>query len=211
MVEHPRGAPGPLVTPEPGAARYTVALKPGARDQLKTLDLQVRAALAEAILDLQFDLPRGAEPDEIDPQRFSVYLPPVANGLRPFLVYRVVPPPAASNGAPGEVTVITVAQYASPAAAQPEGQPLPATPTSTPTLPSKYLVYDTLVQNFTRDELDDLIFDLGRDLPDLDSDSLPRDTKEELARELVQFCARRGVLDKLVERVRVKRPEVVRL
>ena len=82
---------------------------------------------------------------------------------------------------------------------------------SPPASPSKYLVYDTLVQNFTRDEIDDLIFDLGRDLPDLDGESLPRDTKEELARELVQFCARRGVLDKLVERVRAKRPEVVKL
>ncbi|MCW5850598.1 MAG: hypothetical protein KIT87_11025 [Anaerolineae bacterium] len=211
MVEHPRGEPGPLVTAQPGASRYTVALKPGARDQLKTLDLQVRAALAEAILDLQFDLPQGAEADEIDPQRFSVYLPPVASGLRPFLVYRVVPPPASSNDAPGEVTVITVAQYASPAAAQPEGQAEPITPVSTPAPPSKYLVYDTLVQKFTRDEIDDLIFDLGRDLPDLDGESLPRDTKEELARELVQFCARRGVLDKLVERVRAKRPEVVKL
>lgn len=209
MVEHSRGAPGPLLTAKPDASRYTVALKPGARDQLKTLDLQVRAALAEAILDLQFDLPQGAEADEIDPQRFSVYLPPVANGLRPFLVYRVVPPPASSNGAPGEVTVITVAQYASPAAL-PEGPSVPVTPAATPALPSKYMVYDTLVQNFTRDEIDDLIFDLGRDLPDLDSESLPRDTKEELARELVQFCARRGVLEKLVERLRAKRPEVIR-
>ena len=211
MVEHPRGAPGPLVTPKPDASRYSVTLKPGARDQLKTLDLQVRAALAEAILDLQFGLPAGAEPDDIDRQRFSVYLPPVANGLRPFLVYRVVPPTDPANCESGEVTVITVAQYASPAAALPEGQPVPATPEPTPAQPSKYMVYDTLVQNFTRDEIDDLIFDLGRDLPDLDSESLPRDTKEELARELVQFCARRGVLDKLVERVRAKRPEVVKL
>jgi hypothetical protein len=185
-------------------SRYTVTLKPGARDQLKTLDLQVRAALAEAILDLQFELPSNAEADEVDPQRYSLYLPPAANGLRPFLVYRVTPLPRPStNGLRGEVSVLTVAQYATPA-------PIftPITPVSPTSQPSKYMVYDILVKNLSIEEIDQLIFELGRDVPDLEEDNLPRDTKEELARELVQYLARRSALDKLVVVLRARRPDI---
>lgn len=188
--------------------RYVVSLKPGARDQLKTLDLQVRAALAEAILDLQFALPEGAEKDEVDTQRFAVYLPPVANGLRPYLVYRLVPP---TNGAaptrPTEVVVLTVAQYAAPAPAV-LTDPASVSPTTPSLAPPKYLVYDTLIKFFNQEEIEGLVFDLGRDIPELDVDSLPRDTKDELARELVQFLSRRDQLDRLVTLIQARRPDI---
>lgn len=186
---------------------YTVTLKPGARDQLKSLDLQVRAALSEAILDLQFGLPGNGEADEVDKQRFSLYLPPLANGLRPFLVFRVTPknPP---NGSLGDVTVITVAQYAAPTMTLPAVTPPAIDPPATPPQPSKYMVYDVLVKYLSKDELAQLIFELGRDIADLDGENLEGDTKEELARELIQFVTRRNVLDKLVARLKASRPDI---
>ena len=62
---------------------------------------------------------------------------------------------------------------------------------------------DLLVNHFNLSELINLSFDLG-----IDAENLAGQTKEDKARELISYCARRGTLPGLIERCEQLRPNV---
>ena len=60
-----------------------------------------------------------------------------------------------------------------------------------------------LVDHFTSDELRDLCFDMG-----IDDEGLPGATKSDLARELIKYCERRGLVNRLRELCRHQFPNI---
>ena len=57
--------------------------------------------------------------------------------------------------------------------------------------------------HFRRGEIRTLCFDLR-----IEYDDLPGETKDDMARELVAYCERRGQLEELVEQVKKARPNI---
>jgi hypothetical protein len=83
------------------------------------------------------------------------------------------------------------------------GDAVPLVPYASP-LPSRdsqSLVTTMLVNSFSMDELNQLMFDLG-----IGADSLPHDTVNMAARELVWFMERHGRFDELIDNVDKQRP-----
>jgi hypothetical protein len=57
------------------------------------------------------------------------------------------------------------------------------------------------VRYFNKEELEDLLFNLG-----IDQDELPNATKPELAKEIILYCERHDRLERLLEICRDQRP-----
>jgi ActR/RegA family two-component response regulator len=66
----------------------------------------------------------------------------------------------------------------------------------------RWNLYTNLVELFSDAELDEVCFAMG-----IDEESLRRETKPTKAKELIRYCERRAMLDKLVTVCRRQRPE----
>ncbi len=68
-------------------------------------------------------------------------------------------------------------------------------------LQNRIRLKELIVRYFNREELEDLCFRLG-----IDKDDLPSATKPELAKEVILYCERHGMLERLLELCREQRP-----
>jgi hypothetical protein len=65
------------------------------------------------------------------------------------------------------------------------------------------ILRDQLVEYFDEGELNNICFDLN-----IDPQTLPGETKQDQAREMIIYCQRRGLMEKLIARCRELRPNV---
>lgn len=68
-------------------------------------------------------------------------------------------------------------------------------------LQNRIRLKELMVRYFNKEELEDLCFDLG-----IDKDDLPNATKPELAKEIILYCERHGMLERLLDICRRQRP-----
>lgn len=87
------------------------------------------------------------------------------------------------------------------------GKPAGAIPIAAPTvtLPDKQTLYDLLYHRFNVNEFKDLYYRLGIDVESVASSY----NRQEMARELVEYCARHGISHQLVETVNALRPGLI--
>ena len=68
-------------------------------------------------------------------------------------------------------------------------------------LQNRIRLKELMVRYFNKEELEDLLFNLG-----IDKDELPTATKPELAKEIILYCERHNTLERLLEICRDQRP-----